>query len=574
MGNSHGIARHPRLQPLAMLTRLATLLTDYPRMTALVAGLVSATGFAPLGLWPLTLIAMAVLLHLIGQATTNRRTFLLGWLFGVGHFGLSLNWIATAFTFQAAMPAWLGWLAVILLALYLALYPALATMGARWLARRLMHPDPLARTDGNPAGDGGVPSRLHLRSLILTLTFAATWIVTEWLRSWLFTGFAWNPLSAAFPSHSIAPPLLRIVGSYGASGLVAILAGLIGIMVQAATQAPADWRRALWPTFALLAWCLLLVSGWLGQTAALPHKRIPVTVVQPNIGQGDKWDATNRAANFAKLANLSRRLPSQTEPRLLLWPEAAVPDYLEEGYPLDWYVDSPAAVRARLARLLGPGDLLLTGAVKLEPNADRSDIIGARNALFTLTSGAQLGPRYDKAHLVPYGEYLPMRPILSAIGLSRLAPGSVDFLAGPGARTLNLGQFGGAGIQICYEIIFAGQVVDRADRPDFIFNPSNDAWFGAWGPPQHLAQARLRAIEEGLPVIRSTPTGISAIIDGDGRVMQRIAMAHAGRIDAIIPAAHAPTLFARYGNSLALGLAALLLLIAVAISRVRRYRRT
>ena len=125
-----------------------------------------------------------------------------------------------------------------------------------------------------------------------------------------------------------------------------------------------------------------------------------------------------------------------------------------------------------------------------------------------LHADGTLGPRYDKAHLVPYGEYLPMRPILSAIGLSRLAPGDIDFWPGPGPHTLDLGRFGKAGLQICYEIIFSGQVVDRAHRPDFLFNPSNDAWFGSWGPPQHLAQARLRAIEEGLPVIRATPTGI------------------------------------------------------------------
>src|SRR3546814_8685163 len=128
--------------------------------------------------------------------------------------------------------------------------------------------------------------------------------------------------------------------------------------------------------------------------------------------------------------------------------------------------------------------------------------------------------RYDKAHLVPYGEYLPARPILSRLGLSRLAPGSVDFGSGPGPHTLALPLVGEVGFQVCYEIIFSGHVVDPANRPAFIFNPSNDAWFGHWGPPQHLAQARMRALEEGLPVLRSTPTGISAVIAADGRLLQ------------------------------------------------------
>ena len=163
-----------------------------------------------------------------------------------------------------------------------------------------------------------------------------------------------------------------------------------------------------------------------------------------------------------------------------------------------------------------------------------------------------------------------MRPILSAIGLSRLAPGDIDFWPGPGPRTLDLGAFGRIGLQICYEIIFSGQVVDRDHRPDFIFNPSNDAWFGSWGPPQHLAQARLRAIEEGLPVIRATPTGISAVVDADGRILESLPMHAAGRIDTVVPPAHAPTLFARFGNTLPVGFALLLLALAIAFRRAGR----
>src|SRR5690606_28821870 len=177
--------------------------------------------------------------------------------------------------------------------------------------------------------------------------------------------------------------------------------------------------------------------------------------------------------------------------------------------------------------------------------------------------------RYDKAHLVPYGEYLPMRPLLSAIGLSRLAPGDIDFDSGPGPRTVDLPQLGRVGFQICYEIVFSGQVVDRADRPDFIFNPSNDAWFGAWGPPQHLAQARLRAIEEGLPVVRATPTGISAVIDAQGRVLDSIPSG-AGTIDARLPGAAPPTPFARFSNPLSFLFALVLVAGAIALRRKAR----
>jgi apolipoprotein N-acyltransferase len=174
--------------------------------------------------------------------------------------------------------------------------------------------------------------------------------------------------------------------------------------------------------------------------------------------------------------------------------------------------------------------------------------------------------------LVPYGEYLPMRPLLSAIGLSRLAPGDIDFAAGPGPQTIQLpGQWGKVGFQLCYEIIFSGQVVDRNNRPDFIFNPSNDAWFGRWGPPQHLAQARLRAAEEGLPVVRSTPTGISALVDPYGRLVQSLPWRTAGTIDATLPNSLGPTLFARFGNVIPLMLGFILLFAAIALSRRRRY---
>jgi apolipoprotein N-acyltransferase len=190
--------------------------------------------------------------------------------------------------------------------------------------------------------------------------------------------------------------------------------------------------------------------------------------------------------------------------------------------------------------------------------------------VWSLDSSGTLGQRYDKAHLVPYGEYLPMRTLLAPLGLARLVMGEVDFLPGPGPRAIDTAVFGKAGIQICYEIVFSGQVVDRRNRPDFLFNPSNDAWFGNWGPPQHLAQARLRAIEEGLPILRSTPTGISAVIDARGRVLESIPHRQEGAIELALPRPLPPTLFSRLGNWLALLVAGALYLFAIAFRRLAR----
>src|SRR5690606_19067184 len=209
----------------------------------------------------------------------------------------------------------------------------------------------------------------------------------------------------------------------------------------------------------------------------------------------------------------------------------------------------PDLARQRIGRIIGPGSLLLTGAVDLE--FDGETVTGAYNAVTAIDAEGDIRGGYAKAHLVPYGEYLPMRSLLEPIGLSRLVPGAIDFIPGPGPRTLDLGALGKAGIQICYEIVFSGEVVHRSARPDYIFNPSNDGWFGPFGPPQHLAQARMRAIEEGLPVLRATTTGISAVIDARGVVRDHLPTDEAGRIDGLVPPALPPTVFARLGNLLA-----------------------
>ena len=524
----------------ALPSRIAAFALRRPKLAALLLGAVSATGFAPLHLWPLTLLAFAGWMILVARSPKGWRALGIGWAFGVGHFTIGLNWIATAFTYQAAMPAWLGWIAVVLLSLYLAVYPAIAAAAAWTIKSR---------------GD------THFAAPSYLFAFAALWTLTEWLRSWVFTGFAWNPLGVIAVPHAAAPA--RWIGTYGMGGIVVLLAGVLILAWYRRRVAAAALFGGL-----IALWGAALLAQMGGSVdAAVRSKggqRIPITVVQPNVGQQDKWEGSKADANFAKLARLTR--PKDDAPRLILWPEAAVPDYLETGYPAVYYDRSPGEARARLTDLMNPDDVMLLGALKLEVDKG-GEVVGARNAVMTVHADGSLGARYDKSHLVPYGEYLPMRPILSAIGLSRLAPGDIDFWPGPGPRTLDLGGFGKAGLQICYEIIFSGQVVDRAHRPDFLFNPSNDAWFGSWGPPQHLAQARLRAIEEGLPVIRATPTGISAVIDADGRILAAVPMHEAGRIDTVIPKSQPPMLFAQYGNMLPVAFALLLLLVAIAFRR-------
>jgi apolipoprotein N-acyltransferase len=250
-----------------------------------------------------------------------------------------------------------------------------------------------------------------------------------------------------------------------------------------------------------------------------------------------------------------------------------MPDYLRDGYPRRYYLSTtagadPAFARARIGRTIGDGSLLLTGAVDLKIENGRA--VGAYNAVTAVDPAGNLIASYRKAHLVPYGEYLALRWLLEPLGASRLVAGSTDFIPGPGPRTLDLGAYGKAGVQVCYEITFAGQVVDRANRPDYLFNPSNDGWFGRFGPPQHLGQARMRAIEEGLPILRATVNGISAVIDAHGVLRAHLATSHVpGRIDAVVPRALPPTWFARFGNVLSLAWAIAILALSLLVRRRR-----
>jgi apolipoprotein N-acyltransferase len=548
------------------MQKLSALLGKFPRWTALLAGAASAYGFEPWGLWPLTLVCFALLIQLISQAPSTKGAFMLGWLFGVGHFTFGNQWIAVAFTFQAAMPIWLGYIAVFGLALYLAVYPALAAAGAYWINHRTANalPDP-----------GGDDEKIRpTPTLHLILAFAGLWIITEWLRSWVFTGYVWNPLSVVTLSVPYLSQPATALGTYGLSGVMLLFVGMILKFVTLWTSASGvergdDGRTGYFlGGLILMALAAVAITGRSSYDQSAPDRTpVAVTIAQPNISQADKYAPGYDAINFAKLAMNSRPMPDQGA-RLILWPEAAIPDYLEEGYPYRYYQGQPGesatGARARLTTLMGDGDVLVTGANRLV--IEKGQLVAARNSVSAMDANGNILGHYDKAHLVPYGEYLPLPWLLKPLGLARLVPGDLDFWPGPGAQTMTVNLNGKPvkiGMQICYEIIFSGQVTDRKNRPDFLFNPSNDSWFGTIGPPQFTAQGQLRAIEEGLPVVRATPTGISTVIDANGRIIKSLPLGTSGRIDAVVPQAKAPTLFARFGNILPLGFAGLLIACAL-----------
>jgi apolipoprotein N-acyltransferase len=496
---------------IAATGRLRTLL---PFGGLLFAGGLSALGFAPLNLWPLTFLSLVLLIHYVTEAKRLREAVARAWVFGVAHFTVGLNWIATAFTYQDNMPAWLGWAAVVLLSLYLALFPALASALA-WRA-----------------------SLQHRLGFVFVL--AAAWMLSEWLRATLLTGFAWNPLAAVWLELPWVAQAARWIGTYGLSGLWVLAAGSFWVGMQH------RWRATLALTVVLAAISIALGRSMGPGPSTAPGQEppgvaaIPFRVVQPNIGEDEKHDPEQEERIARRYVQLSG--PPTPVPRLLLWPEGATLHFL----------DVEPEARVELAALLGPHDLLIAGGPSVTLDLEGNDDV-YHNSVFALDAAAAIRWRYDKSHLVPFGEYLPLRPILGRIGLSRLVPGEGDFTPGPGPRTFPLPGFSShgvpasVGVQICYEIIFSGHVIDEARRPTFLFNPSNDAWFGAWGPPQHLAQAQLRAIEEGIAVIRATPNGISALISPTGRLVSTVPSHRAGVIDGFIPEPLPPTVFSRLG---------------------------
>ena len=364
-----------------------------PALVCFLLGGIAATGFAPLGWWPMTLACLALWMWLIHGAPTMRAALWRGWLFGLAHFSVGNNWIAKAFTFQDAMPHALGLAAPVLLSLYLAVYPMLAA-GVAWRFRR-------ERPDA-----------------AFALIFAAAWIATEFLRATMLTGYPWNPLSEIWLPITAVSSVGRLIGTYALSGLAVAVAGVVLVAARRGWK----WQGAMG---AIVAFGIISSFGWgVSEDATLGPNAPRIRVVQPDLDQEQRPREDYAETNLQALSGLSGS-PGPA-PRLIVWPEGALRFFPEDGYPPAYYArGAPFVTRARIAQLLGPNDIVLTGGNALQFDA-QGNVTAVTNSIFALDARAALLGRYDKAHLVPWGEYLPARPLMSAIGLSRLVPGDLD----------------------------------------------------------------------------------------------------------------------------------------------------
>ena len=488
-------------------------------MAALAGGVLAALAFPPFGFLP-GLIGFALLLWSLQRPAARpvRAAALRGGLAGLGYFAVSVVWIVEPFLVDERTYGWMAPFALVLMAGGLSLFWAAAGAAWRWTGTR------------------------GLQGL---LVFAACLSAGEWMRGHILTGFPWNLPGEAWPAGSPLSQGAALAGAYGLTWITLILAAAPAWILEPGTAS----RRGL--RVAASAAVFLALHAW-GAARIADTPRGPagpvVRIVQADIDQKTKWRPENLAGIFRTYLDLSAR-PAPAPPALIVWPEGALPavinDLLAPGSP--W--------RITLAGALAPGQVLAMGANRAE--LDASGVVTYRNSLVLLQgAGADLALAgvYDKHRLVPFGEFMPLGDLAGRIGLRSLVHMPEDFTPGPPPEPLALPGLAFVQPMICYEALFPGFTRAAARRsgvrPAWILNVSNDAWFGrASGPWQHLNMARYRAIEEGLPIVRSTPTGISAVIDSSGRTVGTVlGLGATGVIDLPLPPARPPTPYARWGD--------------------------
>ncbi|MCZ6884915.1 MAG: apolipoprotein N-acyltransferase [Alphaproteobacteria bacterium] len=516
---------------MTSLARRLRALTGWRRLAAAAfLGALAALALPPIFAVPVLFVSFTALIWLIdgadGRRATWRQALVIGWWFGLAHFAAGLYWITNSLFVDAATHGWLAPFAVLGLSTYFAVFPALVC---------------LVSSVARPGAQRVV-------------VFAVAWALSEWLRGMLLTGFAWNLMATTLAFDAVAIQGVALVGGYGLSLLVVGCAA-----APAALAVPAGGRAGTARPMLVAAVLLALVGGAgfarisLAPALGSASTDITLRLVQGNIEQRLKWRPDLASSHFENYLRLSMDPRYGSVPDVTIWPETAVPAVLDGG---------GGVVRA-LKRAVPRDGVLITGAVRSTPRGVAPRQLW--NAAVAITATG-IAATYDKHHLVPFGEYVPARRLLP---ITKITGGRTDFSTGPGPRSLNVPGLPAFSPLVCYEVIFPGAVVAPGPRPHWLLNLTNDAWFGkSTGPYQHLAAARLRAVEEGLPLVRVANTGVSAVIDPWGRILASLAIGQRGVIQQRLPTAlPVPPLFARIGN-IAFGVfAAMVLAFALWLGR-------
>lgn len=472
-------------------------------------GAVSALAYAPFYVWPLLFLTFPVLVWLIDGASYVRRPWvtaaLIGWAFGFGYFFVGLHWIGFAFVVDSDRHAWLLPFVAVLFPGGLALFFALAA---------------------------GV-SRLRWTGWARVPVLASALAAVEWLRGHILTGFPWNLPGYVWSGSDAMFQLASVVGIYGVS-LITLLAFLAPAAVVDGDGRRLDAWRALGVPPLLLAG--LFIFGWLRlpSAPAATFDTVALRIVQPNVPQTEKWKPEFFQRNWRVLVDLTQQPGLETR-TVVVWPEAAPPLAL---------LETPDALQVA-GMILPDRTTLLTGTIRIERGEKRRFF----NSMAAVSGTGKVLATYDKSHLVPFGEYLPLYWLLEPLGVSQITGGGQGYTEGSGIRTLTIPGLPSFSPLICYELIFPDHVAAAGQRPEWLMTMTDDSWFGPWtGPYQHLGIAKVRAAEEGLAVVRAANTGVSAIIDPYGRITRSLGLDRTGVLDGELPRPLPRTLYSIWGD--------------------------
>jgi apolipoprotein N-acyltransferase len=524
------------------ITRLAyavVLASGWRRaFIAFLAGTLSALAMAPINAWPVLFLTFPVLVWLVDGSASGRwngadTAAVAGWCFGFGYFLAGLYWIGYAFLVDAKTFGWLLPIAVAGLPAYLALFVGLGLALARFA---------------------------WARGPVRILCLAATLTIAEWLRGHLLSGFPWNTFGYAFSEPVALAQSVSLLGIWSLTFLCVAICASPAVLADDLKDTPHPLRAPVIGVLILVALGSYGVAR-LWQNPTTYVRDVKLRIMQPNLQQDDKFNYTAKTQVMERYLNLSNRATSPRSNGVrdithLIWPESAFPFFLTR---------EPDAL-AQIATLLKPTTELIVGAVRAAPDASPTNP-RAYNSVYVIDPDGSIRGIYDKVHLVPFGEYLPLGGILERIGLRNLTKQVGGFQSGDRRRAMEVPRAPSMLALICYEAIFPGAAVPANERPGWLVNVTNDGWFGiSSGPYQHFQQARALAIAEGLPLVRAANTGISAVIDPVGRIVGSLPLGVEGIFDAGLPRALPPTPYVRFGDS---GLLLLLVLSVIAVARRR-----
>ena len=489
------------------------------KLICFLLGAAAVAALPPFDIFPILFISFSGLMLFLGQAQKLREAFSSGYWFGFGFFSFGLSWIGNALLIDAQTLGWLYPIAFVASGAFFGLFSAAAAMVSFYFK------DVTAKYLG----------------------FAAGWTLLEWIRSFILTGFPWNLIGSTLDFNLKLLQGASIFGTYGLS-----------LFVLLSTAAPALWlkerNKKNFITALSLSITPLLILYLYGtirlHNSPITPSDIHLRIVQPSIPQNLKWNHDSLEKNFQEYLTLSSQAGIENM-NMIVWGETASP------FPLEY----SAKHRQMIADMLPPKTVLATGSLRFQIKDGRNH---PQNSMLIINHEGKILASYDKSHLVPFGEYIPFRRFLPQ-SLRPITNVISDFAAGEGPQTLNIPNFPSFGIAICYEIIFPHKIIDENKRPELLLNLTNDGWYGdSAGPRQHLSATRLRAIEEGISIVRAANSGISAFINHQGKILTRLDLNRKGYLDITIPQErNTPTIYGQLGNQLPIALSAIILLVAL-----------